>query len=221
MSRFVLLSVSSIALSLLLACGGDSGPTEPVSEAPSADLPFHVRIDVHDNLLRFFDRTAARPAPRTREVHLDFLETARIRISDTEAEVAGQFLFSVDDGPVQRGRIDVRFAWRGDRWIRTGFTVTENAVDSQRITVRIRDGQTDEPVPGVVVEARRVDDDFLSSHRGITDEMGFVELEVFPGLFQVRTERSEYRSTQSDIIPVSDEETEVRLPLHKFDRALW
>jgi 5-hydroxyisourate hydrolase-like protein (transthyretin family) len=198
-----------VALIGLAACGSDSNPAASASEPTAENVPFHVLVDVRDNLLRHYG-DAAKAYPRERQVRFDFRETSR-RTEGDQAIVTGEFLFGVDDDPTRSGLIAVYFTQRNGRWARTGqYRVEEEAVQAHRLVLRIVDSVTGEPIRGVEVEARRVEGDKRTSDVRHTDSDGTVELEVFSGVFQVHARRDDYREAVTDLISVDAAEMNLR-----------
>lgn len=203
-----------LALASLWGCSSravDSGPGTPTS----IDVPFSVIVDVRDNLFRHFhaevpessvtdavNRAAAKPYIPEPVVRFDFREVSRV-VAPDQAEVTGEFLFVVDDGPLRQGRITVVFAVEGSHWRRTGqFAVDEVPVEALDLPLIVRHSVTSEPLIGAWVEARRVEDDFRSSAVRTTDADGAAVLQVLRGEFQISAGLEGFGVTQSDYIRV-------------------
>ncbi len=190
-----------LTLATLTACG--SSVVDPKAPEPAAlDVPFSLVVDVRDNLLRHY-RYAAKPYTPESVVHFDFRETART-IDAQRATIVGEFLFSLNGGPLQQGRITVLFVVHNGNWTRTGeFYVDEVPVEAHTLSLQARDSVTSKPLAGVQVEARRTADGIRSSAVRSTDAAGLVSLQVLMGEFQIRASREGYRPALSDYIVVA------------------
>jgi hypothetical protein len=199
----------ALLLSLFVFACGD-GVTDPVAWPTSLEVPFDIVLDVRANLVRHYAGSAkvSRPEPPAspdRKIRFDFQEISRRTTPEREAAVSGEFLFSADEGPVRRGRITVFFTSHRHGWARTGqFRIDEAPVASRVLSLIVRDLVSERPLAGAQVEARRVEDRVRSSRVAHTDDAGRVDLEVFPGAFQVFASHEEYRATLTDVISVGD-----------------
>lgn len=195
-----------LALVGLTACSSrvvDSDPGAPATD----EVPFSMVVDVRNNLLKHYTdgigAAAAKPYAPEPVVRFDFREISR-NIGPTQASVAGEFLFVVDDGPLRQGRITVVFAVQGIHWTRTGeFAIDEVPVATFELPLLVRHSTTAEPLTGVLAEARRVEDGVRSSAVRTTDARGAAVLHVLEGVFQIRVSRDGYGDTLSDYVTVS------------------
>ena len=169
------------------------------SESPNlSTLPFTLTADVGENLVRHFSPLATKP-PANRQLpsriyRFDFVEKERTLSPEGNGIIRGDFLFSINNQPSQRGLIEITYTPDGSLWRKTNNVRIVPTDDVEAITViaNVRDSESGLPLENVAVEARRPDG-VRTSRTVQTDETGRATLEVLPGEFEIAVDHPNFQ----------------------------
>jgi len=173
---------------LLLSVGCGSGITNPSESPDLSNLPF-LTTDVGENLVQYFSPQATKP-PINRQLpnriyRFDFVERARTLSSEGNGIINGEFLFSINNQPAQRGLIELTYTPVGSIWRKTNNVhIVQKDVEAITLIANVRDSESGLPLQNVAVEARR-SDGVRTSRIVHTDEAGTATLEVLAGEFEI------------------------------------
>lgn len=187
------------ALFTLLFVVGCGSSVLNSSESPNlSTMPFTLTNDVGENLVRHFSPLATKP-PANRQLpsrmyRFDFVERERTLSPEGNGIIRGDFLFSINNQPSQRGLIELNYTPDGSLWRKTNTVRIVQTDDVEAITLiaNVRDSESGQPLENVSVEARRADG-VRTSRTVKTDETGSATLEVLPGEFEIAVDHPNFQ----------------------------
>ncbi|MDA0711387.1 MAG: carboxypeptidase-like regulatory domain-containing protein [bacterium] len=186
-----------LALLSSIGCGSDV-----LNSSGSPDLsamPLVLTLDVGDNLVRHFSQQSPKPAvdrplPK-RTYHFDFVERGRTLSPEGNGIISGDFLFSINNQPSQRGSIEIVYAPDGAVWQRTrDVRILQKEIEAVTLVAEIRDSESGQPLADAAVEARPADG-VRTSRTVRTDASGRAEVEVLAGEFELTVEHPRFQTT--------------------------
>jgi hypothetical protein len=112
--------MNAAVMMTLLTVGCGSNVLDSSRSPDLATIPLALTADVGESLVRHFSGPSTKPADNrqlpSRIYRFDFLEQDRTLSPQGNGIISGEFLFSINNQPSQRGLIELTYTPEGSTW---------------------------------------------------------------------------------------------------------